>query len=422
MVSPDIVFPLTVDSSAILLDGSYIAQSHKPKAVKTIGEYIESTFVQLINKYLIHYGRVDLLFDRYFSDSIKNVTRNNRGDGGRFHIVSTTPIPRNWKTFMRNSENKTELFRLIAKYAENIIPPPDKQFICTIDDKVVVCPPSVPTDNISPCTHEEVDTRILLHARDAVTRGFTSLLLKATDTDVVVVCLSLFEQIGAKCIWIEFGTSRNLRLLPIHEIHKSLGPARCRGLPFFHALTGCDTTTAFVGYGKVSAWNVWEEFEQEYTQVFSRVSFYSSVSDLSEDDIEMLETYVSSIYMKIKTFTRIDINDARKKLFLTKGISFDKLPPTKDVLYLKILRCMYQCFVWTNSLIKSPLLPSVQNYGWKLDNDSLSFVWSTLPDIVKGCWDTFVKCNCKKSGCAKNCSCKRTGEPCTTLCGCNCYE
>ena len=252
--------------------------------------------------------------------------------------------------------------------------------------------------------------------------GYSSILLKATDTDIVVICLSLFDQIGADNLWIEFGTSRNLRLLPIHDIYKSLGPDRCKGLPFFHALTGCDATTAFVGYGKVSAWKVWEDFINEYTEFFVRLSFCTSADDLSEDDFQIIQTFVSSMYMKMKTFVRIDVNDARKKMFLSKGVSFDKLPPTKDVLYLKILRCIYQCIVWTNSLIKSPDLPSTQNYGWTLIQGTLSFLWSSLPDVVKGCRDTFVKCNCKKSNCTKNCSCKRAKEPCTTLCGCNCYE
>ena len=95
--------------------------------------------------------------------------------------------------------------------------------------------------------------------------------------------------------------------------------------------------------------------------------------------------------MRLKTFTRVDVSDTRKKMFLAKGVSFDKLLPTKNVLYLKILRCVYQSMVWTNSLMKSPGLPSAQSFGWKLINGTLSFLWSTLPDIVKGCWDTFVK-------------------------------
>ena len=148
------------------------------------------------------------------------------------------------------------------------------------------------------------------------------------------------------------------------------------------------------------------------------VVFLSSM----RSQVQMMETLVSSVYMRLKTFTRVNVNDTRKKMFLAKGVSFDKLPPTKDVLYLKILRCVYQSMVWTNSLMKSPGLPSAQSFGWKLINGTLSFLWSTLPDIVKGCWDTFVKCNCKKSNCSKNCSCKNLGEPCTTLCGCHCYN
>ena len=73
---------------------------------------------------------------------------------------------------MQNSENKRELFRLIAKYVESTINPSEgKQVICTMDEGVVACPSSIPTENINPCSHEEVDTRIILHAKDAAVHG-----------------------------------------------------------------------------------------------------------------------------------------------------------------------------------------------------------------------------------------------------------
>jgi len=39
-----------------------------------------------------------------------------------------------------------------------------------------------------------------------------------------------------------------------------LGPDRCKALPFFHALTGCDVTFSMLGIGKKSAWVAWTNF------------------------------------------------------------------------------------------------------------------------------------------------------------------
>jgi uncharacterized ParB-like nuclease family protein len=49
---------------------------------------------------------------------------------------------------------------------------------------------------------------------------------------------------------------KDLRWIPIHDIVRSLGP-RSKALPFFHAFTGCDTVSAFVGKGKKTAWQAW---------------------------------------------------------------------------------------------------------------------------------------------------------------------
>jgi hypothetical protein len=52
-------------------------------------------------------------------------------------------------------------------------------------------------------------------------------------------------------LWMTFGKGKDLRWIPIHDIVRSLGP-RSKAVPFFHAFTGCDTVSAFVGKGKDS--------------------------------------------------------------------------------------------------------------------------------------------------------------------------
>ena len=51
MIRNSIVLTTSANCSAIFKGESFIAKFHKPKGVKNIGEYIESTFISLINIY-----------------------------------------------------------------------------------------------------------------------------------------------------------------------------------------------------------------------------------------------------------------------------------------------------------------------------------------------------------------------------------
>ena len=45
------------------------------------------------------------------------------------------------------------------------------------------------TASLSPCTHEEADTRMFLHAADAVQQGDRKILLRTVDTDVLLLAV-----------------------------------------------------------------------------------------------------------------------------------------------------------------------------------------------------------------------------------------
>lgn len=78
-----------------------------------------------------------------------------------------------------------------------------------------------------------------------------------TVTDVFVLALSQMERIPEKEVWLAFGTGRQFKYYPIHEIARSLGPQKTLALPVFHAIAGCDTVPLFGGKGKKSAWDTW---------------------------------------------------------------------------------------------------------------------------------------------------------------------
>ena len=73
------------------------------------------------------------------------------------------------------------------------------------------------TDGLQSCPHEEADTRMLLHIKDAMNCGFKSVMIRTVDTDVFVLAVALFQGLP-KQFWIAFGTCNDFRYIPIHEI------------------------------------------------------------------------------------------------------------------------------------------------------------------------------------------------------------
>eukprot|EP00795_Rhopilema_esculentum_P003929 gene3929-15255_t len=91
-------------------------ESSEPNQVKTFGEYSKEVFRKAVFREFSTNGmqRVDVVFDRYISGSLKSETREGRGSGIRILVNEATPIWKNWHKFLRNDENKKELFHLLA--------------------------------------------------------------------------------------------------------------------------------------------------------------------------------------------------------------------------------------------------------------------------------------------------------------------
>ena len=51
------------------------------------------------------------------------------------------------------------------------------------------------------CNHEEFDTRVMLHAANAVSYGYKRIRVIANDTDIIVLGISFFIDSGADKLW-----------------------------------------------------------------------------------------------------------------------------------------------------------------------------------------------------------------------------
>ena len=127
---------------------------------------------------------------------------------------------------------------------------------------------------------------------------------------------------------VAFGTGINLRYLPAHSIASNRGSKRSKGLPAFHAFTGCDTVSCFAGRGKKSAMETWKVCPK-ITRAF--LSLSCPLVQITDGNMELLQRFV--ILMYDRTSNETNVNDARKALFSKKGKSLDLIPPTLSALY-----------------------------------------------------------------------------------------
>ena len=103
-----------------------------------------------------------MVWDEYIADSLKELYPPT----GRTIQLNS----RDWQEFLRINDNKTELFSFLATSAATIAT--DIQVISTCHTGLL-CTQSRDVSGVAPCTHEEADTRILLHMEDALKTGIT---------------------------------------------------------------------------------------------------------------------------------------------------------------------------------------------------------------------------------------------------------
>ena len=315
------------DVDAVLLDGAAIINMLPPGAATTFKEYSELVFLPYVHSQLRKTDRVDIVWDEYIPNSLKAMTRQKRGKGTRRRVQPGTKIPGNWKAFLRIDENKMELFAFLAQQCTQIHT--DGKVVSTLGKLTILNSPMEDTSRLSPCTHEEAETKLLLHAADASSTGCKRIMLRTVDTDVVVLSTALFNQINVTELWVSFGTGKNCRLIPVHAISKTLGPQKSMSLLMFHAFTGCDQTSFFLNRGKKTAWqtsNVYKDAEESFA-VLSRVP--PTVVELNNH----MSTIERFVVMYDRTSSCESVDEARQELFTHKGRAIELIPPTSAALF-----------------------------------------------------------------------------------------
>ena len=176
------------------------------------------------------------------------------------------------------------------------------------------------------------------------------IIIRIADTDVVVLAISVVEEIKVEELWVAFGTGKHFRYTAAHAIASGLGADKSRALSAFHAVTCCDKVSFFGGKGKLKAWNTWTAFPT-VTSAFFELG--TEKANLSQDACDKIEQFVVFMYEKNRAVTTV--NAARQKLF------------------------SQRCKAINTYIHRAPRLSSPSAWGWTKDEGQpRKPLWTTL--------------------------------------------
>ncbi|KAG0710103.1 hypothetical protein GWK47_023496 [Chionoecetes opilio] len=238
------------------------------------------------------------------------------------------------------------------------------------------------------CDHEEADTRIVVHLKDALDKGCTNCLVRTVDTDVVAILIgkyhSLTSQHQMAAIWVAFGTGKNFMYLDINAICHALGKIgqrHCLCSTVSRAATQLPLSSAKGRNQHGMGWNAYVEVTEAFNNFMNHP--YMTVT-VNCKQFQLLERFTVIIYNKTSNLD--SVYEARRELFSQKNRPMEKIPPTQEALLQHTLRAVYQAGIWATSDQCEKKPPTPEGFGWTLESATKTWrpVWSNLPVCISG--------------------------------------
>ena len=288
------------ENATTIYDGMALLQKFKPPPGATFQVVSERLFEMVTSN---NSKRIDVVFDVYMQVSIKNVERSKRASSASDGIKYKNILPgykvKSWSKLQCVTSNKIEIVRFLLLQWKNLEFRSklfDRAMYVTGDDQCwkITSTTCDPVPELQ-CNHEEADTRIILHAQHA---GGTC-VIHCDDTDVLVLLLAHSKSLG-KC-YIKKGKGSQTRMIELSLIVDYLSNQLFEGISQqnflkaligVHALTGCDTVSAFCGKGKWRAVQLLQK-NKEYVDAMMRIG---EAWDLPEEVFRVTEALVCNLY------------------------------------------------------------------------------------------------------------------------------
>ena len=234
--------------------------------------------------------------------------------------------------------------------------------------------------------HEEADTLVAFDANKA---HEGSILVRSTDTDVLVILIGLAGRSRRCNSILDYGSGNHRRYMAVSNIAAILNEKQDgvnEALLGMHALTGCDFTSCFFRKGKL----------KPFQRLVADVSYrhVTALRSLTCDDVDMpgVTSFVCSMYgvttsdineARCKEFMRMSGGDEKDPLATIKKINCASLLPCNKTLGNHVKRAQFVSMMWKRADQTGPTGEANHtDYGWKENNNRVEPDW--FPGIV---WD-----------------------------------
>ena len=114
-----------------VFDGAEVVHSLPVSSATTFDEYAYKVFCPFLERSFRNTSRIDVVWDDYRENSLKEATRERRGQGVR-KVEGHVKLPKNWQAFLQDPLNKKELFSFLTRSAQTFSWPDGKQVILTL--------------------------------------------------------------------------------------------------------------------------------------------------------------------------------------------------------------------------------------------------------------------------------------------------
>ncbi|VVC93252.1 unnamed protein product [Leptidea sinapis] len=280
-----------------IIDGFYYLYQIGSTLPQTFGKIAESILMKLCSK---NAPEVQIIFDRYLTPSIKDCERQNR-EGIDIPYTINGPLQKRPNDFLKSLKNfrfKEVFVKFLASHwvDDSFAPILGNKKIyqcfsyCSVGNFVVK-----PEETELACKHEEADTRIVFHISKVPENS--KILVKASDTDVLIILLGNMHKFPNLHIWLANNSSSKSKnkvevYINCTELSKKLGATLCLALPAFHAYTGCDYTAAFLNKEKLRPLNLLIK-NPEIQQVFASLTNPTDI--FNENKIDAVQEFTCLI-------------------------------------------------------------------------------------------------------------------------------
>jgi len=382
-----------------IIDGNFQFHCMSPDQPVTYGDLSRN----ILSSCLAYRSRrVDINFDTYERPSIKDCERARRAADTGGKLVIDGPQQKRVGSFKKQlevEEFKKELPVFLMKNwsSSHLKPLLENRVVylgvmeeCTryfVEDGVVK---EESVDSLK-CNHAEADTRVIIHMIEADKSTPGDIVIRASDTDILVLLLYHLHRITST-VWMEVGTTGrgNRRYINVTKIAAEIGPAICAALPGLHAFTGCDYTSAFARKGK----------SRPYEIVSKTAKFQKALGSLSHtvptaETVKVLQDFVCVLYGARKVVPlnkhRFNVVDRTYRRKSTAAHPFDKLksidgssiPPCEAELALHVDRSAFVARLWGSA--HQRYMDKMPTNGWDNVDGEFRINWfegEQLPPVL----------------------------------------